>query len=767
MDGMKFYSHKGKLLIEHLRKVSENMVKIYDSQKDFIDLNLDKEKLREFIRIVGMSHDFGKYTTFFQKYLMNGEKNEYSNHSLISALFCAYWLENKKLEDLSLFGYIIVKNHHGELENYSNNRIESQKMIIEKQIDNLKENKDRISEELGFNIGEFLSKELADHIDFLNSWDFRIRDYYLREDFRNYFLISYVYSLLLDCDRRDTIDLDSTDRSTIESYIVNNYIRNLNQNSDISQLRKKLYQSVVSKINNSDLSNKILSINAPTGLGKTLINLKCALLIREKIQGEGKRNYIPRIIYSLPFINIVEQTYEVFCEVLEKGINDFKRNESRYIIKHHHLSEIDYKSEEKKYKDDNGKSLDEGLMLIESWDSEIIVTTFVQLLYSIIGYKKSFLKKFHNIVGSIIILDEVQSIDIKYWKLIENVIKYMSKYLGCYFIISTATKPLIFNSLELVENYQDYILNRTKINIKLDINSLEQLKELVLNGIDKLNSHLIVFNTIKNSIDFYQKIKTEVEKKGYKLFYLSTNIIPKHRRDRINKLKDYLKKGEKVILVSTQVVEAGVDLDFDIAYRDLGPLDSIIQVAGRVNRNNNKNISDVFVFKIKENGTLSCRKIYGFVLTDIVEEILKGENHIEEKDFYKLIQKYYEEVQERKQFDEEILKALEIPDFEKIKKFKIIEDKQDYIDVFVEVDDEAKKVFEKFIEIYEKEDFIERYKEFLKIKKEFFDYVISIPKSFASEFDNEYFPRIKKEDLENFYDKEYGFKRFESNEIIW
>ncbi|MEN3045337.1 MAG: hypothetical protein ABDH37_09045, partial [Candidatus Hydrothermales bacterium] len=163
----------------------------------------------------------------------------------------------------------------------------------------------------------------------------------------------------------------------------------------------------------------------------------------------------------------------------------------------------------------------------------------------------------------------------------------------------------------------------------------------------------------------------------------------------------------------------------------------------------------------------SCRKIYGNVLIDIVKETLN--KTAEESKFYELINNYYKKVEKRKNFDNEILEALKEPDFEKIKKFKIIEDEKDYIDVFVEVDDDnnAQMIFAKFIEIYKKENFIERYKEFLKIKKEFFEYVISVPNSFASNFDLEYFPRIKKENFQNFYDKDYGFKRVGLNEIIW
>ena len=149
--------------------------------------------------------------------------------------------------------------------------------------------------------------------------------------------------------------------------------------------------------------------------------------LRERIRRE--KNYIPRIIYCLPFVNIIEQNYDVFSKVLSL-ISDFKRNLSSYLLKHHHLADLEYKY------GNELKPLDESLLLIEAWESEIIVTTFVQLMHTIVGFKNSFLKKFHNVVGSIIILDEVQSIPVEYWKLTRNVLDYLTKILGCYVAVS-------------------------------------------------------------------------------------------------------------------------------------------------------------------------------------------------------------------------------------------------------------------------------------------------------------------------------------------
>ena len=746
MDEIKFYSHPNKKLIEHLNEVGNWMKEIYEEQKEFIKLDLNEK----FFEIVGKSHDFGKYTTFFQNYLKNGKRSNLTKHSLISALFCAYWLIKENLENLSLIGYLTIRHHHGDLSNFNYEEI-TKDIVLKEQIEDLKKNKDVISNELNFDITEFLKLDFSDKNNIVLKQLRKLNyEYENNENIENYFKLTYTFSLLIDCDKKSAIELNFKRRRYINPNIVDEYRKKHFKENNI---RNELYEEILKKFENLKEIPKIISVNAPTGLGKTLINLSLALKIREKLN----RNYKPRIIYSLPFLTIIEQTYEVFENVLKSEIFDYEKYKSEYLLKHHHLSEIEYKTDEE-------KNIEESLMLISSWNSEIIITTFIQLLYSIIGYKNSFLKKFHNIVGSVIILDEVQNIDVKYWELIKSVLDILVEKMGCYVIISTATKPAIFNnSFEILTNKSKYILNRTRIVNKLEINSLQDLKHFLIENLEKHNSHLIVLNTIRSSVELYKELRKEI--KNFEIFYLSTNIVPKHRKERIEKIKDDLKNNEKIILVSTQVVEAGVDLDFEVAYRDLGPFDSIVQVCGRCNRNFNRKLSDAYIFKIISENRILSSVIYGAVLTEISEKLLKGKDYIEEKEFHNLIDEFYKNLIERKSLDSEILEGLKNFNFEKIKKFKIIKEIPDYISVFVEVDEEAKKVYEEFLKILEIDDFKERYIRFLELRQNFYNYLISVPKEFIS-FDLKPFPRIRFENLNNFYDLDYGFKRIDSEEFF-
>ena len=140
-----------------------------------------------------------------------------------------------------------------------------------------------------------------------------------------------------------------------------------------------------------------------------------------KLRERLKENQIePRIIYALPFTSIIDQNFDVIEEILS-SMRDFQKNKNAYMIKHHHLADISY------LVDDEARPLDESLLLVESWDSEVVVTTFIQLFYTIIGYKNRFLKKYHNISNSIILLDEVQNIPMEYWPLVNIMLRILQK----------------------------------------------------------------------------------------------------------------------------------------------------------------------------------------------------------------------------------------------------------------------------------------------------------------------------------------------------
>ena len=319
-------------------------------------------------------------------------------------------------------------------------------------------------------------------------------------------------------------------------------------------------------------------------------------------------------------------------------------------------------------------------------------------------------------------------------------------------------------------------LNRVCLKIDSDKKQIPEFCNS-LNNWSK-NSYLFVFNTISSSLEFYKTIIDRIQDLGldFKVCYLSTNIIPKERRKRIEKIKEAIKNGQKIIVVSTQLIEAGVDIDCDCVYRDMGPLDSIIQVAGRCNRNKRSEQSDMYLLNLVSEGNKTFTGIYDSVLLDVVRRILKDESQIPESNFLELINDFFEIAKAKSGVETKLMNSIyELYFYDKkpinekrkpISDFALI--KEDYykVDVFVEINNKAKEVWKKYRGIGEEKGPFKRKKEFLKIKKDFYDYVISVPEKFRNQvgFDEKIgIGYISKTEIEQGinYNQETGFKREE------
>jgi len=567
---------------------------------------------------------------------------------------------------------------------------------------------------------------------------------------------------LLDSDKTDAAELLKFKSHNLSPELVDLYKKRKFgwNNKEINLIREKIYQEVINKVLVLDLSKeKIFSLNVPTGSGKTLTSFSFALKLRKRLEKEI--GFSPKIIYSLPFLSIIEQNYDVIKNVLDNPTTDI-------LLKHHHLSDVYYETEKDDFRS-VGENFSKNLLLIEGWNSEVIFTTFVKFFYSVITNKNKAARKFHNITNSIVILDEVQAIPNKFWLLLNKTISFMAEYLNTYFIIMTATQPLIFDkSFELVENKEKYFesLNRFSFNVHPENKSIKDfisyLKKEIIKSPTK--DFLIVLNTIKSSLNVYNELKNI--KSELNVIYLSTNITPKERSERIKLIQE---TNQRKIIVSTQMIEAGVDIDVDIVIRDFAPLDSVNQAAGRCNRNFNEEMGKVKLFNLFENNEGNDRKyfpknIYDDFLISKVEDVLKGISVVEEKDFLKLINKYFFNVISgmSNETSRNILRNVERCKFAKFSEFKLIEKDYPTMDLFIELDKEAKIVWAKYVKIIEDDSLTgsQKRNKFLKIRKDFNNYLISIPEKYAlSGFENGKVNYVSEDELPLYYDLETGFKR--------
>jgi CRISPR-associated endonuclease/helicase Cas3 len=265
-------------------------------------------------------------------------------------------------------------------------------------------------------------------------------------------------------------------------------------------------------------------------------------------------------------------------------------------------------------------------------------------------------------------------------------------------------------------------------------------------------------------LEIYSKLK------DYNPYYLSNNLLPIHRRQKIKEIKEKLQNGEKILLITTQLVEAGVDIDFELVIRDIAQLDSIIQSAGRCNRNFSKDKGKTIVYNITNEKNVSYASyIYSKTALNIVTEIFEQDNFYEEKDFSDLIEKYFKKIKENSATDysDEMIQSIKRLNFEDeengINRFSLIKNRPNYIDVFFRIDEEAEKVYQKYIETKSIKDFGEKRNKYLEIKSSLNEYMLSIPDKYFSRLnlskDDVFIPNLTEEACDEYYDYMTGFVR--------
>jgi CRISPR-associated endonuclease/helicase Cas3 len=725
--------------------------------------------------LIGLLHDFGKATKYFQDYLQGKKVDDFKkHHSLLSSIVtfnfvseylerhCSY-IDTNLLNFLKVVSYILVKDHHSDLDDFLNELSQSdfeQLKDLVNSIDNEKLNAlvKNLNQEIPLNLGQlnFDKQELFNFIERFESKRLELKSF-LRSLTRNstnpfqyYFLTNLMFSSLLESDK---VDAAVREEVVVNSFVVKEdgikkYKETLPRESDISTIREQVFRDAernFQEIINKEPIPRVFFVTLPTGLGKTLIGFNLANILRNKIISEQSIYY--RIIYALPFINIIDQNAQTIEDILRM---QFREINTDLLLKHHHLSEISYKTEEKFY--DTGAAD----ILMETWQSNIIVTTFVQLFHTLISNKSSMLMKFNKLSHSIIILDEVQAIPLQYWRIIDKLLYEALEKLDSYAIIMTATKPILFsNGIDVVQAPQigsRYILDA---NTYFGIQSMEEFLDKFEIKPDK--SYMFVLNTIEEAKKFYKFLSQRIVRE--KLTFLSSHVVPKERLNRVKEIK----QGKYKFLVTTQIVEAGVDIDFDVVVRDFAPLDSVIQSAGRCNRNFIKEQGIVYVTKLRDEKRFYSSYIYDKVLLEITEQLIKGKTFYEDE-LYKVFDEYENLILKKKdtagisEIIEEAIKKLKYDSEDGLSEFSIIEKTYPVMDVFVEVDDFAKEAFKKFENILSIENRFDRHNEFKRIKRDFYSYVISVPATVQNRppIVNG-IPYVSMNSLNEFYDKNTGF----------
>ncbi|KAA9396439.1 CRISPR-associated endonuclease Cas3'' [Haloarcula sp. CBA1130] len=368
----------------------------------------------------------------------------------------------------------------------------------------------------------------------------------------------------------------------------------------------------------------VATLTLPTGMGKTLSGLSAAQTIRDELGGE-------RVVYALPFTSIIDQVVDEIEEIYETDTL------GRLLTAHHHLSDIKIVDEDDVDADKADKNDDVAGMLAESWRAGLTVTTFVQLFESLAGPANKQSMKLPALRDSVVILDEPQSLPLDWWKLVPRLVTILTEQYNATVIAMTATQPQLFDEAservedvtELVDDPDVYFEATERVQYELDASAERYIEtqsepkayadagDELLRAVDAGASTLAVCNTIDSARalfdeltgsrrsllsvgDIYddaldavdttadidpEALATRIKNRSdASLLHLSTRLRPLDRLKLIETAKELTDDEHGLITVSTQLIEAGVDISFDRVYRDLAPIDSIVQAAGRCNR---------------------------------------------------------------------------------------------------------------------------------------------------------------------------------------
>lgn len=648
---MNCFSHPNKPLSTHI----ENIAAFDKSDKLFA--------------LAAKFHDLGKTTDSFQSYIQ-GFTRSAEPHAFVSGVL--FLLQFSKELDAKSIIYICnaIISHHGSLKSASNlfsNMVAGDKYVLaKKQVDELVDKKDVVEY---FRLSNFDFKILDDfefdNNDPTNPLIFYIDDYIRQKE---------LFSKLIFADKYEAIFSTTPIKSNAKYPLENlhNHKSTLAKNDKRDMARESIF-AAFDKAQNEN----IYLLTAPTGIGKTLLSLELALKIKEQ------RGF-DRVIYTIPFTSIIDQTVTIFEGIYKYG-----------ITKHHH------KAEYKTSNDDAKNDYDRLKFITESWNEPFIVSTFYQLFFALFSNNNADNVKFQSLRNSVVVMDEAQAVPHQLWSVMREMFDALSKKLNTVFVLMSATMPIITNGgKELADKgaffgaQNRYKLGFVELERQSENDKIIELANLIKQQYKNGKSVLCVVNTIKNSKKLFKTLKDEIKSK---VFCLNSYMLGIDRERVIKELKEpnsNLVKNK--ILISTQVIEAGVDLDFDVGFRELSPLSSIIQTAGRVNREGKKEQADVFVFD-----TLGFEIYDKSLMNETKKHIIEtlANSPIEEQNILNYVESYFTAVGNCLGDSKDIGEAIKKFDFDKINEaindiFKTENDRVASVAVGIDLKEHEERYFE-------------------------------------------------------------------------
>ncbi len=521
---------------EHLAKVSA-LASCFGSE-----LSMQDEA-----KIAGLFHDFGKYSDLFQKVLTNDV--HHIDHALPGAVFLDFcYRKNPRIK----FAVEAINGHHDGLKNYE---LISQKFSADRKNPSIEKDEDYAKARQAFqqDFPDFRLPQIPDqHIK-------------INEKVESMLYTRMLFSCLVDADY--SVSASDTNEAYLEETtnerfdpkrllermtVYRDGIRSRSTaNPALNSIRDKFY----TQCGNAGEENPegLFTLTGPTGVGKTLALLHFAL--RHCIKWQKKR-----IIVVLPFLSLTEQTVKEYEHIMDSILED--------------TSQAEWTDEAREY--------------TARWSTPVIITTSVKFFESLFCDRPADCRKLHHIANSVILFDEAQSLPKEVMGCTLLTVQELCRRYRATVVFSTATQPdfqTILPSWQPKEIYPD---NAGLFQLLKRVNTEWRIKEetplsYIAQEMGQMKSVCAIVNLRRHARELFDALTATCSEE--ECFFLTTDLCPTHRSDQIENIKKRLKEGKPCRVVATQCIEAGVDLDFDVMFRALAPLEAIIQAAGRCNRN--------------------------------------------------------------------------------------------------------------------------------------------------------------------------------------
>lgn len=577
--------------------------------------------LKEQGELIGLLHDIGKASQEFEQYiksavgLINPDEDDYVDaiglkgkvdHSTAGAQLIYRNIAGKGAEELfvaQVLSLCLASHHSGLIDCISSEGVDTYSKRMNKKEE--KAHADEVSCKFSDVEKELImrrlqSKEFSQNL--INSFK-ALKSAQDSKDtllFKSGLMVRFLFSCLIDADRLSTADFEKPSLAKLRYYgdyekwpalikRLNKKLENFNSEG-INAIRQRISQACYDFF---DKPKGLYQLTVPTGGGKTLASLRFAL----RHAAEYKMD---RIIYVLPYTTIIDQNAEEIRKVLEE--KDKKGNYLNRVVLEHHSNLMPEKETARQK------------VLSENWDAPVVLTTNVQVLEALFGSGTRGARRMHQLAKSVIIFDEVQTLPVKCVQLFNTAVNFLVNNCGSTVVLCTATQPLLdkiepksralalTTEQQMVPNAKQLFDNLKRVEVydktKIGGWSNDEIKELIGHQVVKSGSVLVVVNTKKSAHEIYQQCK-QIE--SVKTFHLSTHMCPAHRMAVLEQVKACLSDKKPIICVSTQLIEAGVDISFGSVIRYLAGLDSIAQAAGRCNRHRERStLGDVLIINPSE-----------------------------------------------------------------------------------------------------------------------------------------------------------------------